>query len=239
MRFKQLFINFAIVLVLSVAFLPSPIFATGTEESELPDQSQANEDSDDTEDTENPEDTERDDTSDTDDNSSSDKTSIGGGLNVDNENQPPVTEKPAQPETPSVSKPLPQPEDTDSIDNTQTTKPITSSTPVKPTLPTAILRPQIQTSKPISSTVISGKPTIETTETEENQVAPVIIPTAPSDSVAPAEIETPRTGMVESQKAPVNLFAIILLVLSAITIIAAGIVNIFLSKAAQRDQTAI
>ena len=234
MRFRQLFASLAIVLTLSVMFLSTSTFATGEEEPELPDQSQETEDAEDTGNSENTE--EKDDANNS---NSSDKTSIGGGLNADNEDQPSVTEKPTQPETPSVSKPLPQPEDADKTDVSQSTKPTASGAPVKPTLPTAILKPQAQTSKPTNSAVVSEKPTAGTPETEEPQVVPAIIPTAPSDSVAPVEIETPHTGAIESQKAPVNLFAVILLALSAITIITAGIVSIFLSKAAKRGQTAI
>lgn len=221
MRIKQLFANLGMILALGALFLSVPTFATGEEEPDLPNQSENTDDADETED--GTDDTE---------NNSSDNSSIGGGLNADGNNQPAPGE-PSQPDTPSVSKPLPQPEDPDT-EGPQSTP----STPTpKPTLPTVTLKPQVQPSKPnITATPVA--PTPETVDDEATSTVPTI-PAAPNDNIAPTDIETPLTGIVEDQSTPANPLAIVLLILAGITIITAGIVSTLLSKVAQRNQSAI
>lgn len=218
MRIKQLFANLGMILALGALFLSVPTFATGEEEPDSPNQSENTDDADETED--GTDDTE---------NNSSDNSSIGGGLNADGNNQPAPSE-PSQPDAPSVSKPLPQPEDLD-------TEGPQSTPTTKPTLPTVTLKPQVQPSKPnITATPVA--PTPETVDDEVTSTVPAI-PAAPNDNIAPTDIETPLTGIVEDQSTPVNPLAVVLLILAGITIITAGIVSTLLSKVAQRNQSAI
>lgn len=220
MRIKQLFANLVMIFALSALFLSAPVTATGEEEPELPEQSQTPEAPDETGDVND---------------SSSDNSSIGGGLNVDNEDQT-TPDKPTQSGTPSISKPLPQPADPDAETQRPATTP--SVTTSKPTPPTVVLKPQSQSSRP-STTTTPAVSITETTNIEEALDQVVTIPTAPNDSIAPAEIEAPRTGLIEPQTAPVNPLAIIMLVLAGVAIASAGIISTLLSKAGRRSQSAI
>ncbi len=212
MQNKQTFIKFMAVFVLSFSLLPVSAFATG---EELPDQDQT------IEDTNNSNNDSMD--------SSANNSSIGGGTNVDNEeNRPLVPNKPEPSEDSVVSKPLPQPEDQMPEQSTPTTP---QSTP-----PAVIVKPQSQ--KPSANfTPAPETSTAESTNAAEGPLT--VIPTAPNVNIAPTGIETPLTGVPESQTTPANPIAVILLILAGVTVIAAGIISTILSKAGQHNQPAI
>lgn len=221
MRIKQLFANLGIALALGAVLLPASVFATGADEPKSPDQSQSQ-----SQDQEG-----ESDAPDHQEEVSSDNTSIGGGLNIDTVEQPPVSNP--QPSTPGVSQTLPQPSDPDA----EVKQPTPAAPMVKPTLPAVTSKPQTS-SKP-NPVVLPTTSTTPDTDSTEAPATSTIIPAAPNDNVAPTEIEAPHTGLVEKQSAPVNPLAVILLILAGITILAAGIVSSLLSKAAQRNQSTI
>lgn len=218
MQNKQTFIKFMAVFVLNFSLLPVSAFATG---EELPDQDQTIEDTDNS----------NNDSMD----SSANNSSIGGGTNVDNEeNRPLVPNKPEPSEDSVVSKPLPQPEDQMPEQSTPTTS--SSPTTSQSTPPAVIVKPQSQ--KPSSNfTPAPETSTAESTNAAEGPLT--VIPTAPNVNIAPTGIETPRTGIVDNKATPINLLAVILLILAGVTVIAAGIISTILSKAGQHNQPAI
>lgn len=214
MRIKQYSTKLGIAFVLGMLFLPTPTFATGSENLALPDQRQEAENGKDI---------------------SSDEFAIGGGLNIDSEGQLPTVEKPVQPASPNISETLLPPEDMNETDMLPANESATPDIVSKPTSPTVISKPQVQL-KSTSPVMTSEKPSLKIVETEDDVTVPVIIPTAPNDSVAPTMTEIPHTGTTKTQETAINVLAIMLLILSGITVVAAGIVNILLDRAAQRNR---
>ncbi len=220
MSYRKLLLNLSMLLALGAPFLATPVFATGQDETEnTPDQGQEIEE-------DSPAD-------------SADGPAIGGGVNNDME-QPSTPTEPTQPAEPSITQPVPQPEisDPETKPAEPTTPSTTAPTQTPPSVVITVKKPQIQPVQKVPA--VSHTTEIEeVNEPEEAENAPVL-PTVPNDNIAPdTTIETPRTGIIDSQSSTPNPLAIALLIVSGITIAAAGIVTAFLEKAAKRRQTAL
>lgn len=217
MSYRKLLLNLSMLLALGVSFLATPVFATGQDETEnIPDQGQESEE-------DSPAD-------------SANGPAIGGGVNNDTE-QPSTPTEPTQPAEPSITQPVPQPgiSDSDTKPAESTTPSTTAPTQTPSSAVTAVKKPQTQPVQKVPS-VSQTTDTEEVNDPEEVENAPVL-PTVPNDNIAPdTTIEAPHTGIIESQSSTPNPLAIALLIVSGITIAAAGIVTAFLEKAAKHYQ---
>ena len=205
MKYKRFLLGLSIVLGFSTIILPSATFASGEEDVTLPEQV-----------------------------GTPDGPAIGGGVNSDGEEQQPIApEKPSQPDSdePNITEPVPQPDD--SNDTNIPTTPDVTPAPEKPA-PTVNNSSSKPTTKP---TPLVQQGTTTTLPSADESITPEtlpITPTAPEDDVSPdLTIDAPHTGSLKSSIVSVNPIAIALLVLSGVTILAAGVVTALLSYAAK------
>ncbi len=205
MKYKRFLLGLSIVLGFSTIILPPATFASGEEDATLPEQGET-----------------------------SDGPAIGGGANSDGEEQQPIApEKPSQPDSdePNITEPVPQPDD--SNDTTIPTTPDVTPAPEKP-LPTVNNSSSKPTIKPTPSVQQGTTTTLPSADESITPETLPITPTAPEDNVSPdLTIDTPHTGSLKSPIVSANPIAIALLVLSGVTILAAGVVTAILSHAAK------
>ncbi len=211
MRHTRLLISFVTILAISSALWANCTFATGTDETLTPDQNQET----------SPDSEESDNSSNT-----SGNAPIGGGSNADNEQEPAPDkpEEPEEPETPTVTQPVPQPEDTDVAPSTPDTKPPTQAPVVPP----------VQTPQPnISGNTSSSNQTPVNGLAQPESDQPIV---AEDSTEAESTIDVPQTGLTEMASSTFNPFAFAMLVLAGITIASAGVIVVLLGKAARRGQ---
>lgn len=205
MKYKRFLLGLSIVLGFSAIFLPPATFASSEEDVTLPEQ------------VETP-----------------DGPAIGGGVNSDGEEQQPIApERPSQPDSdePNVTEPVPQPDD--SNDTTIPTTPDVTPAPEKPAL-TVNNSSSKPTTKPTPSVQQSTTTTSPSTDESVIPETLPIAPTAPENNVSPDPIiDIPQTGSLKAPTVSANPIAIALLVLSGVTILAAGVVTAILSHAAK------